>query len=215
MVKELLLAILAFAVTALVIIILMTAVGNTLFPSAVSIVENRLERIQPAETPPPSPVSPPEPPVPESAPAPAVPRPAPEPAPDEPPADPAPPDAPEPIADVPPGDGGLPEDPEAPAADADEAETPTAPSPPATQPAAGQLADDPEPGEILPLSDGRVAYKVQSGDTFSQICKKVVGTGRQQVWQKAAEMMNIDYRTIRPGRVLIFDAEVLALGEEE
>ena len=195
MVKELLLAVLAFAVTALVIIILMTAVGNTLFPSAVSIVENRLEEIQPAETAPPSPVSPPEP---------------------------APSDAPEPVADVPSGDGGLPEDPEAPAADADDTATPTAP--PAVESEAGtgesqplteDLTDDLAPGGILPLSDGQVAYKVQSGDTFSQICKKVIGTGRQQVWQKAAEMMNIDYRTIRPGRVLIFDAAVLALGEEE
>ncbi len=201
MVKELLLAILAFSVTALVIIILMTAVGDTLFPSAVSILENRLERIQPAETAPPSPVSPPpEPPVPESTPAPTVPRPAPEPA----------PDAPEPITDVPPGDGSLAEKPETPAPDADERE-----ASPASRTLTEDLTDDLAPGGILPLSDGRVAYKVQSGDTFSQICKKVVGTGRQQVWQKAAEMMDIDYRTIRPGSVLIFDAAVLALGEEE
>jgi hypothetical protein len=56
---------------------------------------------------------------------------------------------------------------------------------------------------------------VESGDTFSQICKKVIGTGRQQVWQRAAEMMDIDIQALRPGMVLIFDEPVLALGQEE
>ncbi len=66
-----------------------------------------------------------------------------------------------------------------------------------------------ERGEILPLGDGRVAYRVQSGDTFSQICKKVLGTGNPEIWRQAAREMNIDYRRIQPGSVLIFSPEII------
>lgn len=202
MIKEFLLAVLAFSVTAIVIIILMTAAGNTLFPSAVSILENRLERLETEKT---APV--PEPALPET-PAST----APVAAGDESPADltaAAPPDDVEVEPPIPSPD--IEPETEAPPAP----ETPEEPAPEAAPQSVEQMTDAMERGDILPLGDGRVAYKVQSGDTFSQICSKVIGTGRQQVWQKAAEMMAIDYRTIRPGMVLVFDPTVLALGEEE
>lgn len=58
-------------------------------------------------------------------------------------------------------------------------------------------------GEILELGDGRVAYKIKRGDTFSQICKKVFDTSLG--WKEKAKELNIDYRKIRPGDVLIFE----------
>ncbi len=64
-------------------------------------------------------------------------------------------------------------------------------------------------GESLPLGDGRIAYRVQSGDTFSQISKKVTGTGKPEIWRQAAREMNIDYRRIQPGSVLIFSPEII------
>ena len=60
-------------------------------------------------------------------------------------------------------------------------------------------------GAVLDLGDGRVAYKVKGGDTFSQICAKVFGTSK--VWKKQAEKIGTDYRKIRPGKVLIFEKE--------
>jgi hypothetical protein len=59
-----------------------------------------------------------------------------------------------------------------------------------------------ENGEKLDLGDGRVAYKVKSGDTFSQICQKVIGTST--TWKEEAKKMKIDYRKIYPGMVLFF-----------
>ncbi len=238
MTKEFLLALLSFAVTAIVIIILMTAAGNALFPSAVHLVETRLEspptgkadRLDPAPPTVKAPVPENSPPAPEPVPEPtsaAEPEPVPEPA-----AEPEPIAAPEapvgpsevrPPEPPGPGEAGADLPPSAPPATEIEPEVPTLPAetteappemPASTPRTAGDgMTDDPERGEILPLGDGRVAYKVQSGDTFSQICKKVIGTGRPEVWRKAAEMMGIDYRTIRPGMVLIFDKPVLALGD--
>lgn len=60
-------------------------------------------------------------------------------------------------------------------------------------------------GEQAPLSDGRIAYRVAPGDTFSRIVKQVIGTGRPSVWQDRAARMAIDHRRIAPGMVLIFD----------
>ncbi len=60
-------------------------------------------------------------------------------------------------------------------------------------------------GEVRELGEGRAAYKVKKGDTFSQICKKVFGTGT--AWKEKAEKSNIDPRKIRPGKVLIFEKE--------
>jgi len=59
-------------------------------------------------------------------------------------------------------------------------------------------------GERLDLGDGRIAYKVKPGDTFSQICKKVIGTGAKEAWQAEAKRQGIDYRKIYPGKVLYF-----------
>ncbi len=224
MVKEFFLAILSFAVTALVIIILMTAAGNLLFPSAVHIVETRLETVSTDAAPV----------IPERKPAPSVPAPSPEPKSDAPPAGAGPSDAPEPVAGVPVAETGPAE---APDAEVPGADTPQAPSePPEADPsvppsessgrpteapaplspaAVEQMTDDLDQGEILPLGDGRVAYKVAGGDTFSQICKAVIGSGRPAVWKAAERMMGIDHRTLRPGMVLIFDPPVQALGETE
>lgn len=66
-----------------------------------------------------------------------------------------------------------------------------------------KLTADLKNGESLDLGDGRIAYKVKSGDTFSQICKKVLGTS--STWKKEAEKMGIDYRKLSLGQVLIFE----------
>lgn len=58
-------------------------------------------------------------------------------------------------------------------------------------------------GEIADLGGGRTAYKVKRRDTFSAICKKVLGTGAS--WRKEAKRMGIDIKRIRPGDVLIFE----------
>ncbi|MDM8548492.1 hypothetical protein QUF72_00690 [Desulfobacterales bacterium HSG2] len=58
-------------------------------------------------------------------------------------------------------------------------------------------------GESLKLSDGRIAYKVNSGDVFSRICQKVLGTSLN--WRKEAEKMGINPGRIFPGKVLIFE----------
>ncbi len=58
-------------------------------------------------------------------------------------------------------------------------------------------------GEKADLGDGRVAYKVKSGDTFSRICQKVLGTS--STWKEEAQKMGIDHRKIFPGKVLIFE----------
>lgn len=226
MVKEVLLAVLAFVVAAIVIIILMTAAGNLLFPSAVSIVETRLETAPETEAAGgdrqwsasgPRTLPHPE--------APAGPGPKTGPAEEPTSSDDLPTEEPPPPGDLPaeepppsddpPAEAEAPTTVEAPRTEADD----MAPESPVPAPRAtvGQITDDHDlsRGEILPLGDGRVAYKVESGDTFSQICKKVIGTGRQQVWQRAAEMMDIDIQALRPGMVLIFDEPVLALGQEE
>jgi hypothetical protein len=237
MVKEVLLAVLAFVVAAIVIIILMTAAGNLLFPSAVSIVETRLETAPETETAggdrqwsasgprtlphPEAPAGP----GPETGPAEEPPSSGDVPTEEPPPPDDLPTEEPPPPGDLPaeepppsddlPAEAEAPTTVEAPRTGADDM-APESPVPP-PRATVGQITDDHDlsRGEILPLGDGRVAYKVESGDTFSQICKKVIGTGRQQVWQRAAEMMDIDIQALRPGMVLIFDEPVLALGQEE
>ncbi|QTA86374.1 hypothetical protein [Desulfonema magnum] len=60
-------------------------------------------------------------------------------------------------------------------------------------------------GESADLGDGRIAYKVKGGDTFSKICQKVLGTSL--TWKEEAEKMGIDHRRIFPGKVLIFETE--------
>ncbi len=57
-------------------------------------------------------------------------------------------------------------------------------------------------GDSLDLGDGRIAYKIKSGDAFTRICKKILGTSSG--WKKEAKKMGIDYRKIHPGQVLIF-----------
>lgn len=208
MVKEVLLAVLAFVVVAIVIIILMTAAGNLLFPSAVSIVETRLETAsETAAAEDDQGWTPSGPPTIPHIEVPPAPGPGPGPAGEAPPTKEAPPAEDAPAASPPAAEAPRTE------AGEDTAESP-APLPRATS---EEITEDHDlsRGEILPLGNGRVAYKVESGDTFSQICKKVIGTGRPQVWRKAAEMMDINIRALRPGMVLIFDEPVLALGEEE
>lgn len=58
-------------------------------------------------------------------------------------------------------------------------------------------------GETADLGDGRTAYKVKGGDTFSQICKKVLGTSIG--WQQEAKRMKINIKKIKPGDILIFE----------
>ncbi len=64
-----------------------------------------------------------------------------------------------------------------------------------------------ENGNSMELPDGRIAYKVKSGDTFSQICKKIIGTGSKTAWRQEAERQGIDYRSIYPGKVLYFKGD--------
>lgn len=212
MLKECLLSLLAISVAAILIIIFVTVAGNLLFPSALHIFETRIpEASGPVDSTPEV----------ESAPA-SV-------------ADTTPFSEPEPTGDLEPiteptvepeltVDATSPQSvpssqplkPETrqgpqPPVETAQAETPAS-EPPAT---IDGMIDNLAPGAMLPLGDGGIAYKVQSGDTFSQICKKVIGTGRPAVWKEAARMMGINYRTIRPGEALIFDKSVLDLGREE
>ncbi len=60
-------------------------------------------------------------------------------------------------------------------------------------------------GKSIDLGDGRVAYKVKSGDSFSRICQKVTGTSTK--WREEAKKLGIDYRKIKPGQILIFDTK--------
>lgn len=225
MIRDLFVAAVTFVAAALFITVVATVAGNALYPTAESILEARLQSPDGRASEPETPESDPEviaerqiaesvilkgDPEAESPPAPA-----PETA-DE--------------ATPPPEVDAGPAQPEA-TADADSArgersaEAETAPepesatSPPATEDAESETAGAPEPsgpltraeldeilapGEIRPLIDGRIAYKVQPGDTFSQICKKVVGSGSPPVWRAAAEDMNVNLRSLSPGQLLIF-----------
>ncbi|MCP4109972.1 MAG: hypothetical protein GY749_31360, partial [Desulfobacteraceae bacterium] len=60
-------------------------------------------------------------------------------------------------------------------------------------------------GKSIDLGDGRIAYKIKSGDSFSKICQKVIGTS--STWRKEAKKMGINYRRIKPGQILIFDTK--------
>lgn len=225
MIRDLFVAAVTFVAAALFITVVATVAGNALYPTAESILEARLQS-------PDSPASEPE--TQETDPEVIAERQIAEsvilkgdPEADSPPA-PAPETADE--ATPPPEVDAGPAQSET-SADAGSAqgertgETETAPEPesepprPATEDAESETAGDPEPsraltraeldeiltpGEIRPLIDGRIAYKVQPGDTFSQICKKVVGSGSPPVWRAAAEDMNVDLRTLSPGQLLIF-----------
>ena len=196
MIRDLFVAAVTFVAAALFITVVATVAGNALYPTAESILEARLQSPDGRAS---------EPETPESD--------------------------PEVIAERQIAESViLKGDPET-TADADSArgersaEAETAPepesatSPPATEDAESETAGAPEPsgpltraeldeilapGEIRPLIDGRIAYKVQPGDTFSQICKKVVGSGSPPVWRAAAEDMNVNLRSLSPGQLLIF-----------
>ncbi len=68
------------------------------------------------------------------------------------------------------------------------------------------LTDSLKNGEKADLGDGRIAYKVKRGDTFSQICQKVIGTSSK--WKEEAKKIRVDYRKINPGMILIFKKDV-------